>query len=480
MFRLVFLFFVSMFSVAFAESFQEYLDHEAKAFKAYKDAQDKAFASFLEEPWKAFKTKKTQKELKPKPKIIKPIPKTQKAPVVKKSPVVKPKPLPKITQPKTIIIPKAKPVAQTAKFTKNTLLFYGYRLEVRYDNPLENIYSTMIDDKKITQAWKRFATSEYRPLLQQIKATIKALNLNDWGVRKLLEKIATRTQFRNPNEARLFSWFMLTKMGFDVKAAYTRSRVILFVPINTKLYSTTFITVNGRRYYAIDYAYSKQRLGKIYTYEKSHPKAKERFDMRISKRPYLKSLPVKKTLSFEFEGKRYDLPLVYDKVYVAYFKNYPQVDYENYFIAPTSPDAQKSFHKSLSRLLKGKSEVEAVNFLLRLVQKGLEYQTDEEQFGYEKVMLPEETLYYPYSDCEDRAILFSKLVRELLGLKVVGIKYPQHLATAVALKSTLKGAYKFTKKGTTYYMADPTYIGADVGMVAPAYQKSSFEVIYPK
>ena len=46
-------------------------------------------------------------------------------------------------------------------------------------------------------------------------------------------------------------------------------------------------------------------------------------------------------------------------------------------------------------------------------------------------MFPEETINYPYSDCEDRSILFSYLVKNLLHLDIVGVKYNDHLATAI-------------------------------------------------
>ena len=79
--------------------------------------------------------------------------------------------------------------------------------------------------------------------------------------------------------------------------------------------------------------------------------------------------------------------------------------------------------------------MDAVNVLLRFVQTGFSYLTDSEQFGREKFMFPEETLSYPYSDCEDRSFLFAYLVSSLLGLDVIGLDYPGHVATAVKFSS---------------------------------------------
>lgn len=57
--------------------------------------------------------------------------------------------------------------------------------------------------------------------------------------------------------------------------------------------------------------------------------------------------------------------------------------------------------------------------------------TRKDQFGREKYFFAEETLFYPLSDCEDRAIFFAILIRNLLGLDVIGLDYPGHIATAV-------------------------------------------------
>ena len=129
--------------------------------------------------------------------------------------------------------------------------------------------------------------------------------------------------------------------------------------------------------------------------------------------------------------------------------------------------------------IRGLTEVEAVNFLLRLTQKSFEYKRDPEQFGYEKVLFPEETLYYPYSDCEDRAIFFSYLIKHLTPLKIVGIKYSNHLATAVAFSTPIQGD-SFNYNGKRYTITDPTYINANVGMTMPQYRGVNFKIIEQK
>ena len=103
--------------------------------------------------------------------------------------------------------------------------------------------------------------------------------------------------------------------------------------------------------------------------------------------------------------------------------------------------------------------MEAVGILLDFVQTAFEYQTDEQQFGKERPLFGDEILFYPYCDCEDRSILFSVLVRELVGLDVVLLNYPEHLATTVRFDDDVKGDYIMID-GKRYVVCDPTYIGA--------------------
>jgi hypothetical protein len=108
-----------------------------------------------------------------------------------------------------------------------------------------------------------------------------------------------------------------------------------------------------------------------------------------------------------------------------------------------------------------------------------EYKTDDEQYGYEKWNFCEENLYYPYNDCEDRAFLFSRLVRELLHLEVVLLQYSDHFSTAVHFTTPVSGSY-FTIDGKKFIVCDPTYIGAMIGMNPEKYKHETAEIIKTK
>ena len=148
---------------------------------------------------------------------------------------------------------------------------------------------------------------------------------------------------------------------------------------------------------------------------------------------------------------------------------YPQLDLKWYFKARVGAVMATALQNQLRDSIKGMDEQKAVNFLLRFVQTSLKYKTDEKQFGKENYLFPEETLRYPYSDCEDRAILFAWLVQTLLGLDVVGLNFPGHVATAVRFSSDVPGD-AITYQGNRYIVSDPTYINASAGMTMPDYK----------
>jgi len=63
-----------------------------------------------------------------------------------------------------------------------------------------------------------------------------------------------------------------------------------------------------------------------------------------------------------------------------------------------------------------------------------------------------------------------------LGLKVIGIDYPNHIATAVLCKTNIKGD-RVRYKDNEFIICDPTYINASAGMSMPNHSVNSIEKI---
>jgi hypothetical protein len=192
-------------------------------------------------------------------------------------------------------------------------------------------------------------------------------------------------------------------------------------------------------------------------------------DLRLSSLQFTKPAIGYRELKFEYRDKKYAFRVPIDRRVIAFMDTYPVTDLQWYFLAATSDGTRTSLARELRAATTGMNEDEALNLLLRFAQTAFAYKTDEDQFGREKYMFVEETLSYPYSDCEDRAVLYAWLVREVLGGEVVGLSYPGHVATAVRVRNMKPGAATVDYEGKRYVVADPTYIGADVGMAMPTY-----------
>jgi len=260
---------------------------------------------------------------------------------------------------------------------------------------------------------------------------------------------------------------------------YQGNRVRVLLPFAQKLYGATFVELDGQRYYdATPWLDGTRVVAKqpLFTYRGSYPAANRTVDLRLPGFPSAAQRR-QRTLAFEWRGTRHSLVIEYGADAVDFLQQYPPTELGVYLGGPVDGPARRSLEAGLLPLLKGKSPEEAVNLLLRFVQTAFLYKTDGEQFGRERSFFPLETLAYPYSDCEDRAALFLWLVKNLLGLDAIGLRYPGHVAAAVKIPLQTGRGDTVEYKGQLYLVADPTYVNASAGMAMPQFKGERPEVV---
>ena len=481
---------VSSQSLAADDDFLKWKKDYQSSFQEYKDKRDKEFTSFLKTQWKEMDLLKgIERDPEPKPVVmpvakpepVKPappapivkIPDTPR-PIVKAPPVPKLKPEPVVLKPVIIPEPVIKPVIprppeMVRKGRRMTVSYLGGHYKFYYDPKLKVMINQRIDKKTISDFWSALSLAEYDDLIDQINKQSKSLNLNDWAYALLVHDIAGKLYPISESGQSLFTWFVLAKAGYQSRIAYNSDKVFLLVPSRQPMYAVPYFTFDKVRYYAVRFDGKGQSLGQVYTYDGNYPGANKALNMQISHDIHIDGGAVRRNLSFNFEGKSYDIRVAYHNERIGFMETYPQLDLEWYFKGKVSAVASTNLQQQLSKYMKGMDEQTAVNFLLRFVQTALRYKTDQAQFGKENYLFPEETLHYPYSDCEDRSILFAWLVHSLLGMDVIGLDYPGHVATAVRLKSKVSGD-TVMHNGKRYTVADPTYINASVGMAMPDFK----------
>ena len=182
-----------------------------------------------------------------------------------------------------------------------------------------------------------------------------------------------------------------------------------------------------------------------------------------------------------------DVTVEVNKNLIDFFNDYPTSIHGDDFMTrwamyantPLTEEVKQKLYPGLKYYLKGLSQVDAVNLLLNYLQYGFPYGYDDEVWGYDRAFFAEETMYYPKSDCEDHAILFSRLVRDLVGLNVILVYYPGHLSTAVQFTDNVEGDY-LSLNGRRFTVCDPTCIGAPAGYTHPDYDNQEAKVILLK
>ncbi|MDE6772187.1 MAG: hypothetical protein K2J49_06260, partial [Muribaculaceae bacterium] len=120
--------------------------------------------------------------------------------------------------------------------------------------------------------------------------------------------------------------------------------------------------------------------------------------------------------------------------------------------------------------------------LLALIQYAFPYEVDDEFHGFEKPYFFEECLYYPKSDCEDRAVFYSYLLWNALGLESQLIAYPGHEAASLKAESVWGGDAHYLDGGHKYFISDPTYLGAPTGQCMRRFRdvEPTVDLSYPE
>ncbi len=453
--------------------FKQYKSEYTSKFKAYRDSINSEFAEYMRHAWPEF-------ELKP----AKPVPSSPEppAPIVKdpdKEPSKDPipfddiKPVPAPVEPPQPIVPLPEPQPKDPDKQMFSFTFYGKECKVSLGNRHRFTLSETTENG-CADCWTILSSDEYLPVISNCLDYREKLRLNDWGYARFIEKMTNDFfSYGHQNEARMMHMYILSQSGYNVRLARVGKKLVLLLPSKDTIYEYPYIKLEGYNYYLFDSSIGNTSINVF-----NRKFAKEQcFSLQIREQP---ELPVNKTTTRNLKSKHnpeLTADIYVNKNLIEFYNDYPQsFHWDIYSNASLSKTTKEQLYPVLLRSIYGKNKQTAANILLHFVQTAFPYKTDNEQFGRERALFADETLFYPYSDCEDRAILYSILVRELLGLDVILIHYPGHLATAVCFKTEIAGDY-LQIEGKRYIVCDPTYINADIGQSMPQFKHQSANII---
>ena len=458
--------------------FERWQKQRKQAFNSYVSQQDQEFSQFLQQTWTTKKVETSQARVQ--------VPKIPVPPVAPKTSQEKDESkVVDILPPKLTITPnteKKRPQPLPAdKPNSMPIQVLGHQLNIK-SVAFAPLALHHINADSIAQAWQVISQNQAgqqqdSELTKTLAQYSTALNLDDWGRAYLTHAVLSKL---NPNssanERNLYTWYYLIQQGFDVRVGYDNNRIHLLLNVKQALYGVKFFRFGSDKYYFADFTGQVAPAAKVKTYEQQHAQAVAGIAIDLSKIPDVQGPLSERELQFNYLGKQYHFSVPYRQNYVELLNLYPQLEIEHYFQTGLQGESEQALLAFLAQAIQGKTEKQALNLLLRFVQHALPYQTDDQQFQHENFLLATETLHYPYADCEDRAVLYSFLVKRLLGNKIIGVLYQGHIATAVKTESEIEGG-NYRVNGEKYMIADPTYIGASLGQVMPGYETQSPKMI---
>lgn len=379
--------------------------------------------------------------------------------------------------------PQPKPVAPIRENEGDcrmaTFTFFGTDGQVRLPKDFAfKINGT--DEKALANGWSELASERYDNLIRDCLTLRMEHQLCDWAYLMMLGAMSEAVCGRGSNEARLLQGYVLCQSGYQVRFAQTRSKEVRLL---FKSEHVIFDMGGYRMKDGLYYPTEPVNDGGLYVCDNTYPGEKPLSLWITQEQKFAEQISVERVLT-PASGQvnirsrvNENLLLFYDTYPTSMVGDNLVSRWAMYANTPLSEKVKAQLYPQLEAVIKKQgSTAAAADWLLNWVQTAFVYEYDDKVWGHDRAFFAEETLYYPYCDCEDRSILYSRLVRDLLRLDVILVFYPGHLATAVCFNTPVEGDY-IELNGRRFIICDPTYIGAPIGMTMPDMDNKTAKVI---
>lgn len=379
--------------------------------------------------------------------------------------------------------PQPKPVApikeKDGDYRMILFEFYGIKEQVRI--PKDFVFKLKGNDEEAyAMAWEQLSSDKYDNLIRDCLVLRMEYQLCDWAYLMMLGAMSEAVCGTGTNEAIMLQAFVFCQSGYKIRLGFTKERNLrLLFKSEHQIFDLEGFKMDDGLFYLLhpiegdglnvcDIQYPEEKPLSLWIADE------QKFAERQSEERQL--IPADSTISIKSQV---------NENLLDFYSFYPtsMIDgnivsrWAMYANTPLSESAKAKLYPQLKMILGRANNIEiAAAWLLYWVQTAFVYEYDDKVWGHDRAFFAEETLFYPYCDCEDRSILFSRLVRDLLGLDVMLVFYPGHLATAVAFNTSVKGDY-IDMNGKHYTICDPTYIGAPIGATMPDMDNKTAKVI---
>ena len=362
--------------------------------------------------------------------------------------------------------------------------FYDGTFNFELDKASNIAFSDELSQRSVESFYQEISQSKYKPLISRLLEYKEKHQLNDWIYYQLIRKTAQQISPKAENYHRytLYKWFLLAKSGYDARLGIGKNRLIFYVRNEENINDIPFFMEDGHKYMCLNYHdYGKIDIVKeqIIPAKINVPEAKTSFSYKVTRMPDFKPESyTQKSLNFNYGPRSYNFQVKLNPAVEGIFANYPGVDFETYFNIPLSKETYHSLIPILKENVKGMNQKKGVDYLMRFTRYAFLYENDDDNFGKEKRLSPEQTLLSKYSDCDDRAALFFYLVREIYDLPMIALLYPTHINMAVQFDKPMGSSIIY--KGEKYSVCEstPQKQNLKIGQIASNLKKVSYDVVF--
>ncbi|MCF8430069.1 MAG: hypothetical protein K9G64_08045, partial [Bacteroidia bacterium] len=341
-----------------------------------------------------------------------------------------------------------------------------------------------INELNVEELYYQINNNEMNSVVSNLLTYKSKLNLNDWIFYQLVRKTANLlcTKKDNYNTYTFYKWFLMSKSGYDTKLVFDKGKPLLYIRSDENVYDIPYFNLGNKQYICLNYHdfkiinFQKEKLHAI---DIVIAESQKPFSYKITQMPnFSPNTYIEKDLSFQYKEKTYHFKVKLNDQVQQIFKNYPVVDFESYFNIPLSNETYSSLIPFLKINIQNLTQKEGIDYLMHFTRYAFLYENDQENFGKEKRMTPEQTLLFEHSDCDDRASLFFYLVKEIYNLPMIAVLYPTHITIAVQFEKPEGKPIEFN--GRKFSICDPTPQKDDllIGQISSELSKTAFQVVY--
>jgi len=372
----------------------------------------------------------------------------------------------------------------TVSAQRHSFEFYEATFNFEADSSMLTELDHELNAKSVIKFYEKLNAGNYPPLIAALTAYKEKYKLNDWLYYQLVRKTAQELSPKavNYNRYTLYKWFLMSKSGYDAKLAIGNNQLIFYIRNDEDIKDIPFFMIDRDKYTCLNY----HDFGRLFNRETAYlpvnitiSSATNAFSYKVTRMPDFKPEDyTEKQIAFNYKHKAYHFKVKLNETVDAIFANYPGVDFETYFNIPLSRETYQSLIPLLKQNLKGMAPKKGVDYLMQFTRYAFLYENDEENFGKEKRLSPEQTLLNKYSDCDDRAALFFYLVKEIYNLPMIALLYPTHITMAVQFDRPTGDAIIYNGKSYTVCEPTPQKQKLRIGELAANLKNKPYEVVY--